>query len=95
MRRRAASEHSGRDAEGDAPIFGPLSAFMCDVVVQVGIDLVDSTFGDRWGKVPRVAQHSVPPARPGARVSHGLRGDAWGSDGVVAANPGCPSSERP
>ena len=42
---------------------GPTGPFMRDVVVEVGVDLVDPALGDRSGQLPRVEPHpAVPPA---------------------------------
>ena len=81
-----AADHPGRDAERDAPVAGAVGAFMRDVVVEVGVDLVDPTSGDRQraGSACRAAP-SAPPARPCAPASCGLRGDAWGASGGRSA----------
>lgn len=63
-----AADHPGEDAEGDAPIARALGPFMRDVVVQIGIGLLDPTLGDRVGQVSCVEPHP-----PGDQGSHALR----------------------
>jgi hypothetical protein len=57
---------------GDAAVAGSVGSFVCDVVVEVGVDLVDPTLGDRGGQIPRV-EPTGPPAWPCAPASCGPR----------------------
>src|SRR5687767_9549519 len=54
---------------------------MRDVVVQVGVDLVDPTLGDRSGQLPRVEPH--PPCH---QLGHALRCHA-GSEATLGERP--------
>ena len=62
-RRRSSHEPAARrgEAEGDAPIARSFGAFVCDVVVEVRVDLVDPAFGDRTAQAPRVEANPPVP----------------------------------
>jgi hypothetical protein len=86
------------------PVARPSGAFVRNVVVQVGADVVDPTLGDRSGELPRVEPHppchqlrapwvAIPGSdpRPPPPSQVGTPG-AWaptGDDRVPARTPLC------
>ncbi len=59
-----AASHPRQDAEGDVTVARPSGAFLRNVVVQVGADLVDPTLGDRSRELPRVEPHPPRSSAP-------------------------------